>query len=510
MRARDSKRGQTLVVATIAVAVIGLLGVGILASPRAAADSPGQPTSCPTSNPPNELALAGGTPQIAQLDTGFGSPLQVTLANSDACPVTTVVGTTVTFTAPAAGASGSFATSGTNTVTVGADQSGGASAPTFTANETAGSYTVTASSAYGSVSFSLTNSAAGIPATITPLAPVAQSTAVNSDYAEPLAVRVLDVSGNPVSGATVSFTLGAAGAGAGSPGASSAGASFADGSAQATATTDSDGIATSPRFTANATIGRFTATATAANLPAPAQFQLENLPGKGERLIRLGSATRAATVGHRYGRRLSVLVRDATGNPEVGATVTFTLGAGGGTASAAAGSTTGTGAGASFANGTSTATAITGIHGIAASPAFTAGGAAGTFTATATATTTASIAHFTLRNHAGTPAAIAPGIASSEATRAGTRFSIALAVTVTDAFGNKVPRALVTFTAPASGASGSFATSTHPSTIAVRTDSHGIAVAPSFIANTQPGGYVVIASVTHGPRTAFALVNETP
>jgi len=507
MRTRDSKRGRTLVLAMVVLAGIGIPS-GIVASPRAAADTD-QTSSCPTSNPPNELTLAGGTPQTAQLDTGFGSPLQVTLANSNGCPVTTVVGTTVTFTAPATGASGSFATSGTNTVTVGADQSGNASAPSFTANETAGSYTVIANSAYGSVAFSLTNSAAGIPTAITQLPPASQSAAVNDDYAKPLSARVLDVSGNPVSGATVTFTLGAAGAGAGS-GVSSAGASFAGGSAQATATTDSDGIATSPRFTANATIGRFTATATTANLPAPAQFQLENLPGKGERLTRLDSATRSATVGHRYGRRLSVLVRDATGNPEVGATVTFTLGGGGGSAGASAGSASGAGAGASFASGTSTATAITGIHGIATSPAFTAGSVAGTFTATATAATTTSTVHFTVRNRAGSPAAITPGIATSEATRAGTRFSIALAVTVTDTFGNKVPGALVTFTAPPSGASGSFATSTHQHDIAVRTDSHGVAVAPSFVANTQPGGYIVIASVAHGPRTAFALVNETP
>ena len=506
MRPRDPKRGRALVLAAFVVVGIGILSVGILAGPRAAAATPDQPSSCPTSNPPNELTLAGGTPQTAQLDTGFGSPLQVTLANSNGCPVTSVVGTTVTFAAPATGASGSFATSGTNTVTVGADQSGNASAPSFTANETAGSYTVVASSAYGSVSFSLTNSAAGIPTTITPLAPASQSAAVNDGYAKPLAVRVLDVSGNPVSGATITFTLGAAGAGAGS-GVSSAGASFTDGSAQATATTDSDGIATSPTFTANATIGRFTATATTANLPAPAEFQLENLPGKGERLTRLDSTTRTATVGHRYARRLSVLVRDAKGNPEVGATVTFTLG---GDTSAGAGSASGAGAAASFASGTSTATAITGIHGVATSPAFTAGGVAGMFAATATAATTTSTVHFALRNRAGRPAAITPGLAASETTHAGTRFSIALAVTVTDTFGNKVPGALVTFTAPAGGASGSFAASTHPRAIAVRTDSHGVAVAPSFIANTQAGGYVVIASVAHGPRTAFALVNEAP
>jgi protocatechuate 3,4-dioxygenase beta subunit len=502
MRARNPKLGRKLLLAAVVAVVVAIPSVGTLASPRAAADTPDQSSSCPTSNPPNELILEGGTPQTAQLDTPFESPLQVALANSNGCPVTSVVGTPVTFTAPSSGASGRFATSGANAVTVGADVSGNASAPTFTANDTAGSYTITATSAYGSVSFSSTNSAAGIPATITPQSSAIQSTTVNSDYAQPLSVRVLDAGGNPVSGAMVTFTLGTAGGG-GSPGVSSAGASFADGSAQTTATTDSDGIATSPQFTANGTIGPFTATATVANAPEPASFRLENLPGKRERLTTLGSPKRAATVEHRYSHSLRVLVREANGSPQAGATITFTLGAG-------AGAGAGASAGASFAAGTSTATATTGIHGVATSPSITAGSVAGTFTATATATTTTSTAHFTLSNHAGKPATITAGIAAAEATQAGTPFVIALAVTVTDAHGNKVPGALVTFTAPASGASGSFATRTHPRTVTVRTDAGGIAVAPPFIADTQPGGYVVIATIAHGPRTAFALVNEAP
>ena len=507
MRVRDPRLGRKLLLAAVVAVVVGIPSVGALgASPRAAADTPGQSSSCPTSNPPNELILGGGSPQTAQLDTAFESPLQVALANSNGCPVTSVVGTPVTFTAPSSGAGGRFATSGSNTVTVGADVSGSASAPMFTANDTAGSYTLTATSAYGSVSFSLTNSAAGIPATITPLSLAVQSAKVNSVYAHQLSVRVLDAGGSPVSGATVSFTLGTPGGGGGS-GVSSAGASFGDGSAQTTATTDSDGIATSPQFTANGTIGSFTATATVANVPEPASFRLENLPGKGERLIALGSPKRAATVEHRYSHSLRVLVHDANGSPVAGATVTFTLGGGAG---AGAGTSAGAGAGASFAGGTSTATATTGIHGIATSPSFTAGSVAGTFTATATATTTPSIAHFTLSNRAGKPATITAGIAAAETTQAGTRFAIALAVTVTDALGNKVPGALVTFTAPASGASGSFATSTPPRTVTVRTDLDGIAVAPPFIANAQRGGYVVIATVAHGPRTAFALVNDAP
>lgn len=378
---RDARLGRQRLLAAVIAIVIAIPSVVALASPRAAADTPS--SSCPSANAPNELVLGGGTPQTALLDTAFGTPLQVALANSNGCPVTSVVGTPVTFTAPSSGAGGSFATSGTNTVTVGADLSGNASAPTFTANGIAGSYTVTATSADGSVSFSMTNSAAGIAASVTPLSPVTQTATVKSHYAHPLSVRVLDADGNPVSGATVTFTFGTAGAGGSG---ASAGASFADGTAQATATTDSDGIATSPQFIANGTVGRFSATASAA----------------------------------------------------------------------------------------------------------------------------ARVAHFTLSNRAGKPATITAGVAATEMTQTGTRFAIALAVTVTDAFGNKVSGVLVTFIAPARGASGSFATRTHARSVSVRTDGRGIAVAPPFIANTQAGGYIVIARIPHGPRTAFALVNDAP
>jgi adhesin/invasin len=500
MRARAPSHRRGLLLAALVAAVVAVPSVGTLASPRASADTTDQ-SSCPDSNPPNELTLGGGTPQTAQLNTPFDGSLQVSLANSNGCPVTSVVGTPITFTAPSSGASGRFATSGSNTVTVGADISGNASAPSFTANDTAGSYTVTATSNYGSVSFALTNSSAGIPATIKPLSSALQSAAVNSPYAQELSVQVLDAGGNAVSGATVTFALGSAGGGSG-PGASGAGASFVSGSAQATATTNSDGIATTPQFTANGTIGPFTATATVANVATPASFPLENLPGKGASLTVLGSNRGAATVKQRYGHSLRVLLRSPTGTPEPGATVTFTLGAGG--------SGAGTGASASFAGGTSTATAITGLHGIATSPSITAGTAAGTLTATATTTATTSTARFTLSVRAGKPATITAGIAAAESTKAGTRFVIALAVTVTDALGNKVPGALVRFAAPASGASGSFAARNHPRTIWVRTDSAGVAVAPPFTANSQPGGYVVIASIAHGPRTAFALVNDAP
>ncbi len=278
----------------------------------------GNASSCPSSNPPNELVLAGGTPQTAQLATGFANPLQVELANTNGCPITTAVtGVPITFTAPASGPSATFAASGSNTLTVGADATGSASAQMLTANDTAGAYTVTATSAYGSVSFALTNTAAGIPATITPLAPISQHATAGSRYAQPLAVRVLDANGNPVVGATVTFSLGSAGNGGGGAGASgAAGASFDDGTSQAAETTDADGVATSPGFTANATSGAFTATATVQHVTEPARFTLDNLAAKPRTITPVGvRASPTATVGTRYARSLRVTVRGADGRP---------------------------------------------------------------------------------------------------------------------------------------------------------------------------------------------------
>jgi adhesin/invasin len=382
--------------------------------------SPGESTgtsSCPSTNPPNQLALVAGTPQTATLDTAFASGLQVTFSNSDGCPVTGAAGVPVTFTAPAVGASGRFAASNSNTATVGADSSGSVTAPTFTANATAGSYTLTASSQYGSVPFSLTNTAAGVPARLTAIGLERASARVARRFPRPLQVRALDAGGNPVAGATVTFTLGSASAG--TCGASSAAsASFAGGGTQASVTTNASGIASSPAFTANTATGSFAATASVSS------------------------------------------------------------GGGGGSEDA------------------------------------------GNEAAPSVATVS-----FSLLNRAGKPAKLAPGVGSTQSAPAGSAFPIPLAVTVTDAYENPVLGALVSFSAPAVGASGRFTIRSrnphrsrarhrghvsHARTVAVKTGACGVAVAPPFTASLQPGGYIVKASVKPARPAAFALVNEAP
>jgi hypothetical protein len=232
-------RRSLLVSAGVGVS-IATLACGTLPAEGTAGSSTGgeaQPPSdsgavtCPSPNPPNELMLTAGTPQTAMLGSAFATNLQVAFTNSNGCPVTTAVaGIPVTFSAPTVGASGSFSASGSNTVTVGSDASGMTAAPMFIANYAAGGYTVTASSTYGSLTFSLTNvegsdssdcgavantttpstdeSPAGIagrPTKLTVGIGATQSTPAGTRFPIRLAVTVTDAEKHPVPGVLVTF-----------------------------------------------------------------------------------------------------------------------------------------------------------------------------------------------------------------------------------------------------------------------------------------------------------------
>jgi hypothetical protein len=109
-----------------------------------------------------------GSGQSAQLDTAFATLLSATVLDNNGNPPTSPV--TVTFTALglAGGASGTFA-NGTATTTAATNASGVATASVFTANGTAGSYTVaaTAPNVTGTADFSLTNLGAPVQTTTT-------------------------------------------------------------------------------------------------------------------------------------------------------------------------------------------------------------------------------------------------------------------------------------------------------------------------------------------------------
>lgn len=443
-------------------------------------------TACPSTNHPNELVLAGGSGQQAQLGKPFAQPFQVELANTNGCPLTgDLAGVTVNFDAPGSGASGIFASSGSREAYVGTDAQGVATSPPFTADDTVGDYEVDAHSDYGSVGISLSNTANGLPSSIATTGTSAQEAAVDTGYAQPLQARVTDANGNPVQGAVVTFSI--------APGPSGASASFLGG--EPSATTDSNGLATSPPFVANGIPGRFTASASTTGVSTVAIYSLDN-HAAATTLAVTTARDPEATVGTTYRSLLQARLLDGTGQPIEGATVTFAI-------AAAA-----DGAAASFLGGTGQATALTDANGVATAPPLVANKTAGTFTATVTASG-AQTREYTLENLAAPPTTIATGPADGQSTTVGTRFAIPLAVTVTDANGNPVPRATVVFAAPRNGASGRF--SRKRRIVHVKTNAKGIAVAPPFTAGTSVGGYVVTARVKgRSVRAGFSLMNLPP
>lgn len=455
-------------------------------------------TSCPDSNLPNEIVLSAGSGQTAQLGQPFQTDFQVKLANDNGCPITgDLAGINITFDGPDSGPSGVFAGSGWREATVGTDSNGVATAPTFTANFTAGAYTVFAHSAYGDVQLSVINTANGVAAAISATAGSGQSAVVSGRYLDPLQARVIDASGQPVQGASVSFSVVA--------GSTGAGASFLTG-AQATTATNSAGVATSPPLLANNTPGQFTAVASVSGVAAVATFTLDNHAGT-QRLVPTATGN-AAAVGTVFRSPLKIKLVDANGHPIEGQTITFALAAqGAGTAGAS-------GAGATFRDGSTAATALTNANGVASSPRLTANHTAGAFAATAT-TPGAPPATFTLRNKAGRVASIAVGAASGESTPASNRFLVPLVATISDRFGNPVVGTTVIFSAPRHGASGHFLARSKRSkghrsarSISVKTNAKGIAVAPPFVANRTVGGYLIRVSVRgSAARASFALVN---
>ena len=105
---------------------------------------------------------------------------------------------------------------------------------------------------------------------------------------------------------------------------------------------------------------------------------------------------------------------------------------------------------------------------------------------------------------AGEPASIPETTGSGQSANVNSTFAAALRAAVIDAYGNPVSNASVTFTPPASGASGTFAADA-----TVKTDARGIATAPAFTANSIGGSYVVVASLEGSSSSAtYSLTNN--
>jgi protocatechuate 3,4-dioxygenase beta subunit len=382
--------------------------LALLPAPAAGAQ---EGSSCPQYQAPTEMVVSGGTPQTTKVGTPFSTPFSVELTDVDQCPVNQdQTGVPVTFSAPATGASGTFATTGTDTATVGTDVTGSAVAPQFTANDVAGTYTVTATSTLGSVTFSLTNTTTGVAASIAVTGGTPQTTAVASSFGDALTARVTDAGGDPVAGAAVTFAVVAN---------DGAGADFAGGSPSATVQTDNSGTATAPTLTANSTAGSYTVTASTGGVATLATFDLTNLAAAPYAMTAGVGASESAATGSVFAIPLAVTVTDEDDNPVAGLSVTFHAPVGG--------------AGGSFLGSGTTAVATTDAQGIAVAPAFIANETVGGYVVTATGAGLS--AAFALVN-AAAPLVVQPDVVAAAPTPDGGGFWMATASGAVDAVGD--------------------------------------------------------------------------
>jgi len=110
----------------------------------------------------------------------------------------------------------------------------------------------------------------------------------------------------------------------------------------------------------------------------------------------------------------------------------------------------------------------------------------------------------TLTVTAAAPATLTALSGTPQAGMIGRAYLVPFKLNVKDAFGNSVVGAAVTFTAPTSGASGSFAGASN--VVSVMTDAAGEATAPAFTANAALGELAVIATI-NGISLPFSASN---
>jgi uncharacterized protein (TIGR03437 family) len=398
-----------------------------------------------------------GTPQSTRINTAFLAPLLVNVTDGHGNPVP---GVTVSYSAPASGASAAL--SANSNVT----NAQGQASVTAIANAVAGSYAVTAAVAgVGSATFSLTNTQ-GAAVSIAIVSGNNQTATVTNAFA-PLVVVVLDAGGNRVPGQTVTFSAPQSGASATA--------------AAGTLTTDSSGQA-SFNATANTIAGRYTVAISGPGIGAPALFALTNTAAAAARILVASGSPQTAASGTPFAP-LRVLVQDTFGNPVSGALVSFSAPASGATALL------------SFATAVTDSTGQTSIGAIA-------GSVTGSYAVNATTAGVAAPASFSLTNVAPSSGTIIATGGTPQTTPVSTTHPLPLTAKVVDQAGNPAPGVTVTFTVPASGPSASLSSN------APVTDSQGN-VSVIATASNVAGSYQVTATAAGFSGTAMFNLQNT-
>jgi hypothetical protein len=259
-------------------------------------------SSTPATVTPAAVATVTAVTPFAQnttLNSQFASPFSVTVMTG----TTPVVGVTVTFTAPGAGAGGTFGTDNFATATT--DATGTAISPMFTANGTIGTYIVIASaqSTQSKALFNLANTLE--PEAVSTAGGTPQSTTFGTQFVSAMAVTVKDPSGNAVgAGLPVTFTA--------------PDGYFTDTDANiTTALTNASGVATAAPYVASGTVGgQYSVIASTVDTvdgdSSTASFTLSNTIMPATITPVAGTTPQSATAGTPFAIPLAVTVVDGT------------------------------------------------------------------------------------------------------------------------------------------------------------------------------------------------------
>ncbi len=390
------------------------------------------------------------------------------------------------------------------------------------------------------------------PQSIVPFSGSQQIAVVNSVYSAPLQAKVLDASGNPVAGVTVTFTT-----------PSGPSATFSGSGNVAYATTNAGGIATSPTLTANSAPGSFTVTASVPGV-ALASFSLTNIaaqtppppptgtttniftdPNPSVRYLidgnpmELGLKFRSDAAGSITGVRFFKWSRDTgthTGSlwmstGQLLATGTFTNETGSGWQTLTFSSPVPITANTTYVASYHTPAAMAAISfgafqsaGVDNAPlhALRSGvdGPNGVFAYSSGGTFPSNGSNgdnywvdVVFSSSGGqpppppaTPASVVAVSGSPQSANVSSAFAAPLQAKVLDAASNPLSGVTVTFAAPSSGAGAMF---TSGNVAYVTTNASGVATSPALTANSIAGSYSITASVPGVTPAVFALTNKS-
>ncbi len=396
-----------------------------------------------TAGPASAITVTGGSPQSTTVLAPFAAPLQVLVSDAAGNPLS---GVTVSFAAPATGAS---ATLSAATATTDAN---GHAAVSAVANATVGSYTVTASvtGVATPASFALTNTGGtGVNLTFTQQ-PV--NTAAGTVIAPPVVVKVTDSGGNPVSGVTIALTA-------------QGGAGVLSGAAPVA--TDGSGLATFPTLSIDRT-GTYTLRASDGTRSVSSNSFVIG-PGTSSGITVVAGSGQSAAVTTNYASQLRVSVQDALGNGVPGIAVTFAA--------------PGSGASVTFSG----SPVVTTGTGGAAAISVTANTQVGSVQVTASAAGIAAPAVFSLTNVAGSASHLS-FVQQPSGAVAGAVIAPPVTVQLTDSVGNNVAQAGVAVTLTLNPAAGRSAALTGTTT-----------------ASTNAGGLASFADLSIGKAGSYQL-----